>query len=349
MTVLLNSANSQGLKTMHDFRNLEYTDDKLKFINQVKLPLIEEYVITDEYERIAEAIERLEIRGAPAIGVAAAYALSFSVKNSLSGIKEEFEKAYNRLHRTRPTAVNLFWALNEIKSVFEKGYDGIGNPYIMLIERAREIHRADTEKCDMIGKHGLAVFKKKSVVLTHCNTGALATAGEGTAFNVIRHAHKNNLVEFVYADETRPLNQGSRLTAFELGKAGIPFAINTDSTAAFLMQQGKIDVVITGADRIAANGDSANKIGTYSLAALCRVHNIPFYIAAPTTTVDKNCPDGSHIKIELRDKKELTHFGDTQVTREEYDVYSPAFDVTPAGFITGIITEKGIHYPPYKF
>ncbi len=334
---------------MHDFRNLEYIDDKLKFINQVKLPLAEEYIITDEYEIIAGAIERLEIRGAPAIGVAAAYALAFSVKNLISGIREEFEKAYKRLYRTRPTAVNLFWALNEIKSVFEKGYDGIGNPYIILLERAREIHRADTEKCDLIGKHGLAIFHKKSVVLTHCNTGALATAGDGTAFNVISHAFKNNLIEFVYADETRPLNQGSRLTAFELGKAGIPFAINTDSTAAFLMQQGKIDLVITGADRIAANGDSANKIGTYSLAALCRVHNIPFYIAAPTTTIDNNCPSGNQIKIELRDKKEITRCGDVQVTRDEYDVYSPAFDVTPAEFISGIITEKGINYPPYKF
>jgi len=334
---------------MDDFKNLEYTSDKLKFIDQTKLPLVEEYVITDDYNRIAEAIERLEIRGAPAIGVAAAYALAFSIKQTLNNHQQEFDTAYNRLYRTRPTAVNLFWALNEIKSVFNNSLKDPSNLYLMLIERAREIHRADSEKCDMMGKQGLSIFKKKSVVLTHCNTGALATAGDGTAFSVIKYAFKNDLVEFVYADETRPLNQGSRLTAFELSKAGIPFAINTDSTAAYLMQQGKIDLVITGADRIAANGDSANKIGTYSLAALCKFHNIPFYIAAPTTTIDKNCPDGGHIKIELRDKKELTWSGPVQVTSDEYDVFSPAFDVTPAGLIAGIITEKGINLPPYSF
>jgi len=334
---------------MGNFKTLEYTDDKLRFINQVKLPLEEEYILTDDYNRIAEAIERLEIRGAPAIGVAASYALAFSLKNNLTNHKKEFEKAFERLHRTRPTAVNLFWALNEIKSVFEEFSTDTANLYLALIERAREIHRSDEEKCDLIAKNGLKIFKKKSVVLTHCNTGALATAGEGTALNVIKYAYKNNLVGFVYADETRPLNQGSRLTAFELDKAGIPFAINTDSAAAFLMQNGKIDLVITGADRIAANGDSANKIGTYSLAALCRIHNIPFYIAAPTTTIDRQCPDGSGIKIELRDKKEVTRIAGVQVTNDYYEVYSPAFDVTPSGFITGIITEKGVHLPPFNF
>lgn len=334
---------------MADFKNLEYIDDKLKFINQVKLPLAEEYIITDNYARIAEAIERLEIRGAPAIGVSAAYALAFSVKNKLDNFEAEFEKAYERLHRTRPTAVNLFWALNQIKEVFYSAPEKGSSPYLSLIERAREIHRADSEKCDMIGKKGIEIFKKKSVVITHCNTGALATAGDGTAFNVIRHGFKKGLVEFVYADETRPLNQGSRLTAFELEKAGIPFAINSDSTAGYLMQQGKIDIAVTGADRIALNGDSANKIGTYSLAALCKMHNIPFYIAAPTTTIDTGCEDGSRIKIELRDKKEINRFGSHLITKEEYDVYSPAFDVTPAEFITGIITEKGLHLPPYKF
>lgn len=335
--------------TMDEFKNLEYIDGKLKFIDQVKLPLTEEYIITDDYNRIAEAIERLEIRGAPAIGVAAAYALSFSLKNNPVNLKKEFDKAYERLHRTRPTAVNLFWALNEIKECFINNMCIGTGLYELLLERAREIHLDDVGKCDMIGKNGLQIFEKKSVVITHCNTGALATAGDGTAFNVIRHAFRNDLVEFVYADETRPLNQGSRLTAFELHKAGIPFAINTDSTAAYLMQKGKIDLAITGADRIAVNGDSANKIGTYSLAALCKLHNIPFYIAAPTTTVDKECKDGSQIKIELRDKKEITRCGNVQVTRDDFDVFSPAFDVTPHEFITGIITEKGLHLPPFNF
>lgn len=334
---------------MDSFVNLEYTDDKLRFIDQVKLPLIEEYIITDDYNRIAEAIERLEIRGAPAIGVAAAYALAFSLKKCSGNLSVEFDKAYERLYRTRPTAVNLFWALNEIKKVFHDNLTDSSNLYASLIKRAYEIHHSDVEKCSLIGKNGLAIFKKKSVVITHCNTGALATAGEGTAFNVIKQAYNNNLVRFVYADETRPLNQGSRLTAFELQKAGIPFAINTDSTAAYLMQQGKIDLAITGADRIAVNGDSANKIGTYSLAALCKVHNIPFYIAAPTTTIDMKCMTGSEIKIELRDKKEVTHYGNVQITRDEYEVFSPAFDVTPHEYITGIITEKGLHLPPFNF
>lgn len=349
MTGLSNSANYPVLMIMDSFINLEYIEDKLRFINQVKLPLIEEYILTDDYGRIAEAIERLEIRGAPAIGVAAAYALAFSLKRCNGRLSIEFDKAYERLHRTRPTAVNLFWALNEIRKVFQENQADPSNLYPLLIKRACEIHQSDVEKCLLIGKNGLAIFKKRSVVITHCNTGALATAGEGTAFNVIKQGYKNNLVEFVYADETRPLNQGSRLTAFELQKAGIPFAINTDSTAAYLMQQGKIDLAITGADRIAANGDSANKIGTYSLAALCRVHNIPFYIAAPTTTIDTKCITGSEIKIELRDKKEVTHYGNVQITCDEYDVFSPAFDVTPNEFITGIITEKGLHLPPFNF
>lgn len=332
---------------MDKFINLEYFEGKLKFIDQVKLPLKEEYILTDDYNRIAEAIERLEIRGAPAIGVAAAYALAFSVKTVSPDYKNDFNTAFNRLHRTRPTAVNLFWALNEIRNLFLECSDNSARLFDVLIARAVEIHNDDIEKCRLIGINGLGVFPKRSVVLTHCNTGALATAGEGTAFSVIKHAFEADLVEFVYADETRPLNQGSRLTAFELDKAGIPFAINTDSTAAYLMQLGKIDLVITGADRIAVNGDSANKIGTYSLAALCKIHNIPFYIAAPTTTIDKNCKDGSGIKIEQRDKKELNSFGGIQVTRDDYDVFSPAFDVTPCGYITGIITEKGIHKAPY--
>lgn len=335
--------------TMDNFKTLEFTGGKLKFINQVKLPLAEEYIISDDYNRIAEAIERLEIRGAPAIGVAAAYALALSIKGITTGFEHDFESAYNRLYKTRPTAVNLFWALNEIKKLFLNKISDKKNLYNILIERASEIHREDEIKCDLIGKNGLGIFTKKSVVLTHCNAGALATAGDGTALNVIKHGFRNDLVKFVYADETRPLNQGSRLTAFELHKAGIPFAINTDSTAAYLMQAGKIDLVVTGADRIAVNGDSANKIGTYSLAALCKIHNIPFFIAAPTTTIDPDCKDGSHIKIELRDKKELTRFGNVQITRDEYDVYSPAFDVTPNGFITGIITEKGLYKPPFDF
>lgn len=203
--------------------------------------------------------------------------------------------------------------------------------------------------CDKIGENGLQIFEKESVVLTHCNTGRLATGGEGTAFSVIKTGFQNGKVKFVYADETRPLLQGSRLTAFELSKNGIPFVINTDSTAAMLMKQNKIDLVITGADRIAKNGDSANKIGTYNLAVLCKHHNIPFYIAAPTSTIDKNCPDGDSIKIEERNKNEVIKINGVQITKENYEVYSPAFDVTPNELITGIITEEALHKPPYNF
>lgn len=331
-----------------EFKAIDFIDDQLKFIDQVKLPLVEEYITTESYERIAEAIERLEIRGAPAIGVAAAYAVALSMKKVRESPCLAFETAYRRLHRTRPTAVNLFWALEQMKNAFESISD-ISEIYAGLKKKAEEIHLDDIQKCKDIGQNGLSIFNKKSVVLTHCNTGQLATGGQGTAFSVIKEAFKAGLVEFVYADETRPLFQGSRLTAFELEKAEIPFAINTDSMAAFLMQQKKIDLVITGADRIALNGDSANKIGTYNLAVICNFHNIPFYIAAPTSTIDKECQSGSSINIEQRDKKEIVQFSGLGITKSKYNVYSPAFDVTPAKLISGIITEKGLFKYPYNF
>jgi len=327
---------------------VELKENNLRFINQAKLPLEEEVIISDKFERIAEAIERLEIRGAPAIGIAAAYALALSLKDVPS--KEQtkiFEKAFQRLASTRPTAVNLFFCLGEIKKVFNESQNE-DNLFSKLVQKAKEIHNEDIKLCNKIAENGLTIFKKKCKVLTHCNTGFLATGGNGTALNVIRKAFENNLVEHVYADETRPLLQGSRLTAWELDNLGIPFSINTDSTAAVLMQKGKIDLVITGADRIAVNGDSANKIGTYNLAVLCSFHNIPFYIAAPGTTIDYNCLNGDYIKIESRSGKELTEFGGRQITKD-YPAYCPAFDVTHNELITAIITEKGVHKPPFNF
>ena len=333
---------------MKTIRAVEFKDGKLFFINQTKLPLAEEIISTDDYERIALAIERLEVRGAPAIGVAAAYGLALALKNIPSSEQSKiFFKAFERLASTRPTAVNLFFALNEIKKVFDQ--NSASNLCEQILERAKTIHEDDIKLCNLIASNGLKIFSKKSRVLTHCNAGALATSGDGTAVNVIRKAFENGLVEFVFADETRPLLQGSRLTAWELDKYGIPFSINTDSTAAFLMQQNKIDLVIVGADRISANGDTANKIGTYNLAVLCKHHNIPFYIAAPSTSVDQLCPSGSHIKIEERDHRELTRIGDKQITRDEYPAYCPAFDVTPNNLITAIITEKQVYKPPYNF
>ena len=334
----------------NNYFSLKFENDKIIFLDQTKLPLIEEYVETANYERIAEAIERLEIRGAPLIGVAAAYGLALSVKNADKNSAEKlFNTAYNRLSKTRPTAVNLFWALDRVKEIFLSNNDS-ENIYQILKTEAERIHEDDIEKCRLIGENGLAIFRKnKSNILTHCNTGKLATGGDGTAFNVIKRASEKNLVNFVYADETRPLLQGLRLTAFELEKNGIPFAVLSDSSAAFLMQQSKVDLVIVGADRIAINGDTANKIGTYSLAVLCNHHDIPFYVAAPTTTIDKNIPSGNDIKIEERKSAEITKFREHTIAPDEYNAVTYAFDVTPSHLITGIITEDQVYFFPYNF
>jgi len=330
-------------------RAVEFKNEQLHIIDQTKLPLLEEFIITDDYERIATAIERLEVRGAPAIGVTAAYGLALSLKKiSKEKYSDTFEKAYYRLASTRPTAVNLFFALNEIKKVFNENKNE-ADIYHLLISKAVSIHQNDIDLCEGIANNGLEIFNKKSRVLTHCNTGALATGGDGTALNVIRKAYENGLIDHVHVDETRPLLQGSRLTAWELNKLGIPFSINTDSTSAFLMKQNKVDLVIVGSDRIAVNGDAANKIGTYNLAVLCHYHKIPFYIAAPTTTIDKNCKSGDEIKIELRNKNELSYFNEKQITMEDYPAYTPAFDITPNKLITAIITEKSLHKPPFDF
>lgn len=320
----------------------------LAFLDQTKLPIEENYIQTNSYERIAQAIEKLEIRGAPLIGIAAAYALALAVKSHSNNVHDKFNLALKRLSETRPTAVNLFFVLNTMKEHF-LNLDNFNNAYESLLNKAKDIHRKDEEYCSKIGKNGLVIFKKKSTVLTHCNTGKLATGGDGTAFNVIKTAFENDLVNFVYAGETRPLLQGLRLTAFELEKCGIPFALQTDSSAAFLMKQNKIDLVVTGADRIALNGDSANKIGTYNLALLSYHHNIPFYIAAPSTTFDRTIASGNEIEIEFRNNSELVSVYNTPVACKNYDVYNPAFDVTPSHLITGIITEEGLFNFPYNF
>jgi methylthioribose-1-phosphate isomerase len=333
---------------MQNFRSIDFVDDNLKLIDQTLLPHAEEYIVTDDYLRVAESIKRLEVRGAPAIGIAAAYAVALAFKNHNAFDKSYFEKVKSILAATRPTAVNLFYALDRMENRFVKLKSG-DDVYSELLSEAKQIHNEDIEKCNGMAKNGLAIFTKKSIVLTHCNTGALATGGDGTAFAVIKYAFQKGMVAHVYSDETRPLLQGSRLTAFELEKAGIPFTINVDSAAAHIIKEKKVDLIITGADRIAANGDSANKIGTYGLAVLAKHHGIPFYIAAPSTTIDKTCPDGNHIKIEERSKREVTEIKGVKVTKDDYDVYSPAFDVTPAELITGIITEEDLYKFPYKF
>ena len=288
------------------------------------------------------------MRGAPLIGIAAAYALALSLKNVNADQEKVFNLSYNRLAQTRPTAVNLFRSLNDLKAEFQKLPDK-KKGYETLLSKATRIHQKDEEYCLKIGRNGLSLFKQKSNVLTHCNTGRLATGGIGTAFGIIKTAFENGLVNHVFADETRPLLQGLRLTAFELEKTGIPFTLQTDSSAAELMKQGKVDLVIAGADRIALNGDSANKIGTYNLAILANYHNIPFYIAAPSTTIDRSIPTGQEIVIEYRNKNELFYIGETLITPEHYNAFTPAFDVTPAHLISGIITEEGLFTFPYNF
>ena len=331
-----------------EYISVKFKDDYLIFLDQTKLPLEEVYVKTDSYERIAEAIERLEMRGAPLIGIAAAYGLAISLKNVDSDFEEKFNTAYKRLYKTRPTAVNLFKALEDLKGLFEKISDK-NTAYQILLNRAIEIHQQDEEFCTKIGRNGLALFKQKSNVLTHCNTGKLATGGIGTAFGIIKTAYENGLVNHVFADETRPLLQGLRLTAFELDKNGIPFSLQTDSSAAELLKQGKVDLIITGADRIALNGDSANKIGTYTLAVLANHHKIPFYIAAPSSTIDRKIATGEQIEIEYRNKKELFYIQDNLITTDHFNAFTPAFDVTPAHLISGIITEEGLFTFPYNF
>ncbi len=326
---------------------IEYKNGKLHLINQTLLPFEEKYIITDNYERIAEAIEKLEVRGAPAIGIAAAYAVALAFKNRENNEKL-FKQVHERLKKTRPTAVNLFYALDEMSLVFKKNKEK-KNIFAPLIERAKEIHSADIKMCDAIAENGLRIFKRPSVVLTHCNTGALATGGGGTALNVIIKAYERGFVKKVFADETRPLFQGSRLTAFELDKANVPFSVIVDSASGIAIKEKNVDLVIVGADRIAANGDTANKIGTFNLAVLCKHYGIPFYVAAPETTIDRNIPTGKEIKIEERNPKEIFEINGTKITRDDFDYYAPAFDVTPAKLISGIITEEKIYEPPFKF
>ena len=331
-----------------NYYSIKFIEDHLSFLDQTKLPLQEVYIETDDYERIAVAIEKLELRGAPLIGISAAFALALSYKNIFSNHKEHFKKVYGRLASTRPTAVNLFYALDRMKKVFD-GITDFSLTYKTLLDEAKSIYDYEEHCSKRMAEIGANIFTKKSNVLTHCNTGALATAGFGTAFAVIKKAFDDGYVNHVYADETRPLLQGLRLTTYELEKNGIPFTVQTDSMAAVLMQHGKVDLVITGADRIALNGDSANKVGTYNLAVLCNYHNIPFYIVAPSTTIDRKIATGNEIEIEYRNGSEILSINGNQIADPNIKTFSPAFDVTPAHLIKAIITEDDIYSFPYNF
>ena len=303
-----------------------------------------------DYRAVAEAIRRLVVRGAPAIGISAAYAVCLAAlehQDRPGDFRPGLEAALETLAASRPTAVNLFWALDRMRGVLEaQGWNPQAIP--ALIREAEAIHREDIAMNRKIGKHGASLVPKGARILTHCNAGAIATGGYGTALGVVRAAHAAGHVAMVYCDETRPLLQGARLTAWELVRDGIPATLITDGMAASLMAQGKIDLVFLGCDRMAANGDFANKIGTYSVAVLAQYHGIPFYTVLPSSTIDLTIPDGKHIVIEERSPEEVTHFAGVQTAPEGVGVYNPAFDVTPHQLLTGIVTEKGGHPPALR-
>jgi methylthioribose-1-phosphate isomerase len=330
---------------------IEWRDDRVIMIDQRKLPGEEVYVECRDFEDVAEAIEKMVIRGAPAIGVAAAFgvALGFSRVERSKESRAEFNRILTRLRRTRPTARNLFWALERMKAAYEGNQ---GRPLDELKKRltaeALDIEREDVEINRQIGQFGAELIKDGDSILTHCNAGGLATAAYGTAIGVIRAAFEQGKKIRVFADETRPFLQGARLTAWELEKLGIPYFVISDSMAGWLMRKGEIDLAIVGADRITPNGDTANKIGTYSVAVLAKENHIPFYVAAPLSTFDFSLETGDQIPIEERPSEEVKEINGKLITPAGARVRNPAFDVTPAGYITAIITEKGVIRPPYE-
>jgi len=329
---------------------IEWAGDKIVMIDQRKLPLEETYVECRTYDQAAEAIETMVIRGAPAIGVAAAMGVALGMLGVSVGEDPDaaFNRIHDRLHRTRPTARNLFWALERMKAVYasHRG-ELLAKIQERLTAEALEIDREDEELCRRIGAHGAALIKDGEAVLTHCNAGGLATAGYGTAVGVIRAAWEAGRKFSVFADETRPFLQGARLTAWELERIGVPYKVITDNMAGWLMHRGEISLAVVGADRIARNGDAANKIGTYSVAVLCKENGLPFYVAAPLSTFDFSLADGSLIPIEERPAAEVREINGRLIVPPAAQVRNPAFDVTPARYIAGIITEKGVARPPY--
>jgi methylthioribose-1-phosphate isomerase len=333
-------------------KTLEWTDAGVRFIDQTKLPTEELYVTCKTYEEVADAIRTMIVRGAPAIGVAAAMGVALGVRDSQARdnaeLKRDFAHISDVLAGTRPTAVNLFWAIRRMRETFDQISDQpISNIKQVLITEAQRMHAEDIAANEAMGRHGAVLLPSSGTVLTHCNAGALATAGYGTALGVIRAAVEAGKKLQVFADETRPFLQGSRLTAWELMKDDIPTTLISDNMAGAMMRQGKINAVIVGADRIAANGDVANKIGTYTVAVLAKEHGIPFYVAAPFSTIDLDTADGSQIPIEQRASTEVTHLAGKQIAPDGVRVENPAFDVTPHQYVSAIITERGVVRAPY--
>jgi methylthioribose-1-phosphate isomerase len=334
---------------------IDWTGETVVMIDQRKLPASEVYVTCRNAQDVAKAIKTMVIRGAPAIGVAAAMGLALGMRRSkATGTKQfatEFQKLCDLMAATRPTAVNLFWAIDRMKQAFSEEAQRGGSVTEIadrLVREAHDIHDEDVQSCRAMGAHGATLVPETARILTHCNAGALATAGYGTALGVIRAAAEQGKRVAVIADETRPFLQGARLTAWELVKDGIDTTVITDNMAGAMMRLGHVDLVVVGADRIAANGDVANKIGTYAVAVLAREHGIPFYVAAPMSTIDLATAEGDRIPIEERNEREVTHVGGTRMTPSGAHIRNPAFDVTPAKYVTAIITERGIVRPPYE-
>jgi len=324
---------------------LEWQGDKLRLLDQTRLPQAEVWLELRDYQEVACAIRTMQVRGAPAIGVAAGYGIALGAlgikSNDPARFKAELEKVFQTLSSTRPTARNLFSTIERMRQALSDVKDVAGAKRIMMAE-AIAIHEEQMQADRTLSVIGASLIKHGSTILTHCNTGPLATAGYGTALGVIICAYEQGKVKQVFATETRPLCQGARLTAWELKQAGIPFKLITDSMAGYVMQNHKVDAVIVGADRIARNGDTANKIGTYTLAVLAKENGIPFYVAAPTTTIDKSIATGAEIVIEERSPDEVTCIGGVRLAPEGVEALNPAFDVTPARYITAIITEEGM-------
>lgn len=338
---------------MKEIKAIEFKDDILYLIDQRKLPITYEIFECKDYRDVNFAISDMVVRGAPAIGATAAYGVVLAAKEFLNEEKDSFfakmDDALDVLNKSRPTAVNLMWATNRMKDLIEKNKgSSISDIYEKIREEADLIYKEDIETNKAIARYGNEVVKENATILTHCNTGALATAGYGTALGVIREAYYTGKNIFVYADETRPRLQGGRLTAWELLQEGIPSKLIADNVAATLIRDGKIDLILVGADRIATNGDTANKIGTFMLSVVAKTYNVPFYIVAPISTIDFDIESGEEIEIEERNDSEVTHIEGIRIAPKGIDVYNPAFDVTPWENITGIITEKGIVKAPYK-
>ncbi|MCF2595913.1 S-methyl-5-thioribose-1-phosphate isomerase [Pseudoflavonifractor phocaeensis] len=324
---------------------IRWENHTLYLLDQTRLPAEEDWLAYTDPQAVAQAIRTMVVRGAPAIGVAAAYAMVLAARQSAGRPDGEARmvRARELLAASRPTAVNLFWALDRM----ERCGLACGNDPGRMEEEAIAIHREDVQMNAVMGRAGAELVPEGARILTHCNAGALATGGFGTALGVIRAAHAQGKVSMVYADETRPLLQGARLTAYELVQDRIPVTLICDDMAGALMAQGKVDLVVVGCDRMAANGDFANKIGTYALAVLARYHNIPFYTALPSSTIDMAIPDGSHIPVEQRDGGEVLGFGGVRTGPLGAQTWNPAFDVTPHQLLSGIITERGVLRPPF--